>query len=991
MESSACPTKWFAPEALEKSIFTSKSDVWSFGVTCWECLTYGEVPFPGLRGQSLYNALVGATEDGLEVRPPLPDGTHALVSEMLSLTMITSPYVRPSFHSLYDKMNIIQVYAHELFAARSSVEGTPVDHVTAVSSMVASSATSSMNWVVASATGLGLSSTPAGVAGEIKPEDAAAGDVHVAEASSGAAGPLRDLPAQQRPQRNLDPLGLFWLARQYTRQKQNIDTCLVWYIGKQQVALAKMYAGTILCILLGLVAMSGFGTWTECDFVALGKAGKHKWKMGNGAGYDSDAFTGLVAFLFLMPLSFMGVFSFSVVVSKAKGKRLPKHVDQKVLASQVMYFVALIVALAWFASYCWKHLAGDILSCGVMFCVNTEGREYPVLAPNGSPWNSWTNWLGTLLFVASMLLLAAQVCLLASTLTNNYMRRAAPVEAWDPSDGNGEDDDLLDDAFETLGDNGPQWHVEYEYRNKRAVPTHLRRDVVGWHWKRLLAPIAYFALLTPLLWIMTAYLPNSPSHFTSTQISAMAAAHANNPPHSEPEAPGATMKTAEYPFARGVVLKMWPDVVLFKVFLIGIGAAGLASQYSQTLYEFTRQRVTMFTTPSKSIAPTNGARLLYAAGGLLLVLWLTYWYDNHQFHSRPKVIWQEKMARTLGQFGNLFLGLLLLPVSRNSVWIGVFQVPPEAAVTFHIWLGYAFFAVCTLHMAFWWSVYDIRGRCDPEVVPFNTSCSSFPHDILAMPMYYPSNCASAGCADDKPKADNFTIPLATVMLAFAAVAMGLLSLEKVRHELYEWFWWMHHFFIVVIVVVMMHAASAWYFLVGGLSLFVLDHGIRFVNATVEVDVARIIAHEEHTEVSVRTCKPMWMLRKLCDWFGLGNSSSGKGAMGAIQHLPGQYVYMNLPSISTTQWHPFSIASSPCDSKSTFHIKSLGEGTFTGRLHKLARGLQYEGSEDGTVLPPILIDGPYGVPVDHTKYDRILFVAGGIGITPIVSTIRTLCV
>ena len=36
------PLKWLAIECIEKGHYSHKSDVWSFGVTIWEILTYGK-------------------------------------------------------------------------------------------------------------------------------------------------------------------------------------------------------------------------------------------------------------------------------------------------------------------------------------------------------------------------------------------------------------------------------------------------------------------------------------------------------------------------------------------------------------------------------------------------------------------------------------------------------------------------------------------------------------------------------------------------------------------------------------------------------------------------------------------------------------------------------------------------------------------------------------------------------------------------------------
>ena len=45
---SAIPLKWTAPESILSNTFTTKSDVWSFGIFMYEVITYGKTPYPAM-------------------------------------------------------------------------------------------------------------------------------------------------------------------------------------------------------------------------------------------------------------------------------------------------------------------------------------------------------------------------------------------------------------------------------------------------------------------------------------------------------------------------------------------------------------------------------------------------------------------------------------------------------------------------------------------------------------------------------------------------------------------------------------------------------------------------------------------------------------------------------------------------------------------------------------------------------------------------------
>uniref|UniRef100_A0A8C6KLA6 Tyrosine-protein kinase n=1 Tax=Nothobranchius furzeri TaxID=105023 RepID=A0A8C6KLA6_NOTFU len=60
------PVKWYAPECINFFKFSTKSDVWSFGVLMWEAFSFGQKPYKGMKGTDVLQMI----ESGKRMDPP---------------------------------------------------------------------------------------------------------------------------------------------------------------------------------------------------------------------------------------------------------------------------------------------------------------------------------------------------------------------------------------------------------------------------------------------------------------------------------------------------------------------------------------------------------------------------------------------------------------------------------------------------------------------------------------------------------------------------------------------------------------------------------------------------------------------------------------------------------------------------------------------------------------------------------------------------------
>ena len=332
--------------------------------------------------------------------------------------------------------------------------------------------------------------------------------------------------------------------------------------------------------------------------------------------------------------------------------------------------------------------------------------------------------------------------------------------------------------------------------------------------------------------------------------------------------------------------------------------------------------------------------------------------ENQGKQEIPPVSWEacEIWAKTLGILAILNLGwYLILPIGRRSVMLEAFCLSWERAVKYHRWIGYYTILLTLGHCGMYIGVW-IYGSGNER---FDPKGNMIQHNLV------PWGCSARNEEDmDDSCNDDTALQLRVNFYGFASfflmIFMTVFALPWIRRTHFEWFYYTHHLFPLVLFFMGLHYKGSFIYLIPGVAMYSVDK------------LFPLFAYRSAGTVRTRLVAPDVLEIRI--------------PTRTQEYYGGSYVFLNVPSVSWLEWHPYSLTSAPQEEGQdlVFHLK--GAGKWTRSVIEAAVKAKAGGS-DLTVR----IDGFYGPPLMEglVKKDAVVLVGGGIGVTPMVSIARDL--
>lgn len=336
----------------------------------------------------------------------------------------------------------------------------------------------------------------------------------------------------------------------------------------------------------------------------------------------------------------------------------------------------------------------------------------------------------------------------------------------------------------------------------------------------------------------------------------------------------------------------------------------------------------------------SGIELLGVALFLLFLAWTFYARISKDFRklvpneSLNLKIWELKYLRIATRFGLLAeacLGLLLLPILRGLAPFQLIGIQFEASVKYHVWLGTAMVLFSTFHGVSTLFIWGINNHIQDQVWKWQNTGRIY---------------------------------VAGEITLITGLVIWITSLPQIRRRKFEIFYYTHHLYILFFVFFLFHAGDRHFYMVfPGLFLFGIDKILRIIQSRTETCVvsARILP-----------CKSVELTLPKDQ---------------RLKYKPTSVVYVKIPRISRFQWHAFSLISSSSVDDKTMTIVVKCDKSWTRSLYDMI-STEREGESDQLKCISIAVEGPYGpTSMDFLRYDQLLLIAGGIGITPLLSILQ----
>ncbi|KAH6687783.1 hypothetical protein F5X68DRAFT_168680 [Plectosphaerella plurivora] len=318
-----------------------------------------------------------------------------------------------------------------------------------------------------------------------------------------------------------------------------------------------------------------------------------------------------------------------------------------------------------------------------------------------------------------------------------------------------------------------------------------------------------------------------------------------------------------------------------------------------------------------------------------------------------------------GHYADILLGLLIIPVSRNSLVGHAFSLHQSSLLFAHKMISYLFSIAVITH-----GVSYILYATD----------SSSEGDAAKEEAFATGNPAMT-LSESEKRSSWFTMTTYTGIAALLPILLIIItSIPWIRRRHYNFFYYCHVIFgTIIFAASCIHASTDLYFLIPGLLLWFVDLFRRFFCGETGGLSRRVPATLENADNG-------WMRISLPK----SNKVNAVSEKQVASTQPLAYYYLNFPSISKLQNHAFTAAiPSSTENGPVFLLQRSGgkkekalSKEWTWKLGDLVPGLM-----DVQNLK-IRVEGPY--PVNDSGFptaSHLICIVGGTGITGAYSLAR----